>query len=131
MKKIEIARIKFNKFNFLAKKNDEAQSDGKAELTFTKLDVPKESVLQTFKVNISIKYVDKSYEIETEMEGIFRMKNDEAPEDIFDDENIQKRLIKPMIDKLRLHIGLVSEGIDGAVKLPNLSFSNSPEELED
>lgn len=126
MKPIEIARIRFEKFNFLVKKNDSAKSDGKAELEFSQLDMPKESPLQTFKVNISINYVDKSYEVETRMEGIFRMKKEDVPEDIFDNEKIQKRLIEPMIDKLRLHIGLVSEGIDGAVKLPNFNFTDSP-----
>jgi hypothetical protein len=121
---IEIRKITFNNFEFKVNESEEIERDGKATISMDLPDREANQNNQIILINMNVDYKDSRYSILAEIDSVYSVSVHDLPQDISKDVKFQQALINPMVEKLRLYIGLFSDGAYGAIQIPNLHFSN-------
>ncbi|MBE6164485.1 MAG: hypothetical protein E7156_04110 [Streptococcus gallolyticus] len=121
MNSVEITRTIIEKFNFNISEEIEAQN-GKAEFSLQLLDVNDQTADIEARLNIS--YAEnKSYEVDAQLYGLYRV-TQENEFDLSNDQALIDSLMKPLVNKFKLYVGLFSENVNGIISIPDFNFSN-------
>ncbi|MVX58260.1 hypothetical protein E5983_01045 [Streptococcus danieliae] len=122
-KEIEIKKISFTKFEFNVGNEKKVDGVGNASmnLRLPERDEGQENQILLLKMNIS--YSGNQYQVSTEIDAVYSVSASDLPEDVRQDEEFQQFLVNPMIEKFRLYVGLFSEGVYGAIQIPDLNFN--------
>lgn len=121
---IEIRKVTFNKFEFVVKQDEKTTNeDGKATISMNLLDREEGQENQIILMKMEVSYPDPQYKVIAEIESAYSVLVSDLPKDILADIEFQQALLAPMVEKLRIYIGLFSEGAYGAIQIPNLNFN--------
>lgn len=121
MNSVEITRTVIEKFNFNINEEIEAQN-GKAEFSLQLLDVNGQTADIEARLNIS--YAEnKSYGVDAQLYGLYRV-TQEKEFDLSNDQVLIDSLMKPLVNKFKLYVGLFSENVNGIISIPDFNFSN-------
>lgn len=121
MNSVEITRTVIENFNFNINEEIEAQN-GKAEFSLQLLDVSGQTADIEARLNIS--YAEnKSYGVDAQLYGLYRV-TQEKEFDLSNDQVLIDSLMKPLVNKFKLYVGLFSENVNGIISIPDFNFSN-------
>ncbi|MGT2964217.1 hypothetical protein [Streptococcus acidominimus] len=120
---IEIRRIAFSKFEFNIGNTRGEENEGRASVNVGLPDREEGQENQLLLMKMIISYPDNQYQVDAEIDAVYSVLISDLPEDISQDGEFQQALVEPMIEKLRLYVGLFSEGAYGAVQIPNMNFN--------
>lgn len=121
MNSVEIIRTVIENFNFNINEEIEAQN-GKAEFSLQLLDVSGQTADIEARLNIS--YAEnKSYGVDAQLYGLYRV-TQEKEFDLSNDQVLIDSLMKPLVNKFKLYVGLFSENVNGIISIPDFNFSN-------
>lgn len=123
MKEIEIIKIFFKKINFELRKNEDSKLDGKIETQINILDDDDGSKTKKLIAGVEVEYSDNEYTLYANVIGVFGV-DKSIDEEYLDDPEFQKLLINPILKKLSIYVGVLSEGIDGLVRIPDFPIDN-------
>lgn len=123
MKEIEIIKIFFEKINFELKRNEDNKLDGKIE---TQINILDDDGSKTKKLiaGVEAEYSDNEYALYANVIGVFGVDKTIFDEKYLDDPEFQQMLIDPILKKLSIYVGVLSEGIDGLVRIPDFTIDN-------
>lgn len=123
MKEIEIIKIFFEKINFELKRNKDKELDGKIE---TQINILDDDGSKTKKLiaGVEAEYSDNEYTLYANVIGVFGVDKTIFDEKYLDDPEFQQMLIDPILKKLSIYVGVLSEGIDGLVRIPDFTIDN-------
>ncbi len=121
MNTIEITRTTIEKFNFDISEEVDAQN-GKAEFSLQLLDVTDK--VANIEARLNISYAESnSYEVTAQLYGLYRV-TQEKDFDLSNDKDLIDSLMKPLLNKFRLYVGLFSENVNGIISIPDFNFMN-------
>jgi hypothetical protein len=123
VKEIEIIKIFFKKINFELRKNEDSKLDGKIETQINILDDDDGSKTKKLIAGVEVEYSDNEYTLYANVIGVFGV-DKSIDEEYLDDPEFQKLLINPILKKLSIYVGVLSEGIDGLVRIPDFPIDN-------
>ena len=124
VKEIEIIKIFFKKNNFELRKNEDNKLDGKIETQINILDDDDGSKTKKLIAGVEVEYSDNEYTLYANVIGVFGVDKSIFDEEYLDDPEFQKLLINPILKKLSIYVGVLSEGIDGLVRIPDFPIDN-------
>lgn len=127
MEKINIKNIAFDEFSFLIREKKDIKDEGKAQVHFSFNESGLETELNEVVVELNLNYEEKYYEASAKMRGIFGLDKSEFPEGIPDTTDFRLLFIHPIVDKFKVHVGMVSDGINGSVQIPSINFESEEE----
>lgn len=124
-----VNRIAIDKLNFQLSDNSQSKDEGRADVNVNFSEKMDDEKLQPINVELNLNYEDSSYKVETRVFGYFSLNTEDFSRFVKDIDNFegdfQSALLNPILNKLRLFLGFLSEGNDGVVKIPDLTINYS------
>lgn len=131
--KLQVNRIVIDKFNFQLSNNVDSDNEAKADVNVSFSDKKNEEKFQPIIVELKMNYEDSGYKVETRVIGYFSINIEDLSSFIKDlddsKEELKNSLLTPLLNKLRLYIGLFSEGENGVIKIPDLTINHSNNDI--